>query len=439
MIVIGLIILLVSVSNIALADDIPDGIAALVDSYRVALDQREIDPLDGMLAGNFDFSGVGPELSRMVFEQVLAAGALSLGEVSKIDVEFVGDTARVTIYCVIEAGGIEQEAMDGFDAILENDEWRIARMGTGALQAVVMDDPIGDATFEIDGPSRTILEFPKDLDHIVVEAEFSDGETVNLIVDNGTPLSVIDSRFASRFEPLGDVTIAKAMGVSGDIADAVAVTVDRLKVGDNIIKDLMAITMDLSHLSEALGIEIAGLLGTDFLGRFAWTIDYSARRIILNRLDNDGNLVEPDDPILSRKPSHTIGFERQLHLLYTTAEFSSKGIVGNIVLDCGAGGGVVTPELFERIPENAYEVGEMDTLLGADKKRSSVQIIIPKKITIGPISRDDYQIVVSDLSHINSAGFPTPVDAIIGYNFFKDWLVTTWYENGVIELRPIPK
>ncbi|MCK5833256.1 aspartyl protease family protein [bacterium] len=433
---VAFVLLIITISLVA--ETAPPEVVQLVEAYKNALNLRSIEPLLPYLDKDFDFSGAGPEVSSMVFEQIISMGVLQIGEVKSVEIERHGDQANVTITAELVAGDNMQETNDEFGIIMRDGVWKISRMGTGALQALVVEDPTKDMGFAIDGPALSEVKFADDLDHIVVEAFFHGGEKVNLIVDNGTPLSVLDSEMASRFAPVGNMVIAKAMGVSGDIENTGAVTIDSVILGDIVVTNLMAITMDLSHLSTALDVEIAGLLGSDFLGKFAWTIDYSSRKLFLSRLDEKGQLIDPEDKILSREPTHTIGFDRKLHLLYTTAQFA-KGHSGYIVLDCGAGGGVMTPEFFNDLPRKSYKSGESDTLVGADKKRTPVESVYPKKLIIGPVVRNDYPVVISDLSHINSLGLPTAIDAIIGYNFFKDWLITTWFEKNIIELRPIPK
>ncbi|RKZ31920.1 hypothetical protein DRQ36_00340 [bacterium] len=431
-------IFLLLVISAAFAEDIPEGILDLVTAYKQALDERSVEFLDGKLAKDFDFAGAGQELSTLVLEQIVSTGVYNLEEIYEIEVEYSGDTAHITISALVSSSGIQQESVDMFDAITEDGIWKILKLGQGVAQPMIIQDPTKDLVFSVSGPARTVVKFAPELDHIVIEAGLSDGSTVNFVVDNGTPISIIDARYADRFEPLGDLAALQAMGVSGEIGNTGAVTVDLLKIEDIEIENLMAITMDISHLSDALDTEIIGLLGTDFLGRFAWTLDYSGRKIILSRLDDNGRPLDETDPLISTNPSHTIGFERTMHLLYVAAEFA-PGVVANVILDSGAGGGVITPEIFEKLPEKSYEPGESDTLMGADKEKRVVKSITPKELRIGPVSRSDYIIAISDLSHLDIEGLPTKVDGIIGYNFFQDWLITTWFDKNVIELRPIPK
>jgi len=416
----------------------PPEVVEIVEAYKTALDSKNIDGLAPHLADDFDFSGAGPELSKTVFEQVLAMGVLRIGKISQIDFERIEDNARVVIHTEIIVGDMSHDSMDEFELVLRDGVWKISGIGTGAMRALVIQDPLTDMTFSIEGPAFSELKFKESHDHIIVSAMLSGGEEVNFVIDNGTPISIIDSRIASRFAPLGDIAIAEAIGVGGDIENTGAVTVDSIVLGEIQVADLMAITMDLSHLSDALDVEITGLLGTDFLAKFAWTIDYSGRKLFLSRVGEDGALLDPNDRILAREPAHIIGFDREMHLLWTVAQFAPN-VSASVILDCGAGGGVITPELFERLPEMSFEPAGKDTLLGADGKLSEVMSIIPSRMTIGPVTRGDYRVVVSDLSHINAVGLSTPVSAIVGYNFFEDWLITTRFHDDIIELRPIPK
>jgi len=437
-----IIILLLFLSGLLLAEDVPQGIRELVDIYKAALDEKSTAPLDGRLAKEFDYSGAGPEYSLMVLEQVIGMGVYTIGEIKEITVEKVDEITRVSITANITAmGNKEQESIDIIDVIEEDGVWKISALGVGVAQPMIIHDPTTDLEFSLEGPPRTILQFSPEYEHIIIEVTLADSFTANFVIDNGTPISVIDTKYADLFSkdtPMA--AAAQAMGVSGDIGNTGAVVVDYLKIQELEIRNLTAITMDISHLSEALGIECVGLLGTEFLSKFAWTIDYSGHKLILHRLDEGGMISsdDPNDPITTVEPTHIIGFDRTLHLLYTVASLT-PAITANVVLDCGAGGGVLVPEIFEKLPDDCYETGESDTLMGADKEKKVVESFIPKNLEIGPIAHSDYLMVVSDLSHINTSGIPTKIDAIIGYNFFSDWLITTWFNKDVVELRPIPK
>ncbi|MGC9315722.1 MAG: aspartyl protease family protein [bacterium] len=422
-------------------DDIPGEIGSLIESYRTALYEKSMEPIEGKLAMDFDFSGAGSQFSPMVLEQIVTTGVYQIREISEIELEELDGFTRVYVHGEIVAMGQTAEGTDIMDIVEENGEWKILALGSGVAQPMVIQDPTTDLHFGLEGPDFVSIPFMPETEHIIVQAKLKDGTDVNFVVDNGTPISIIDAGSANLFgsdTPMAAAT--QALGAGGEIENTGAVMIDYLRVGELEIENLTAITMDISHLSEALEIDITGLLGTEFLSKFAWTLDYSGRRLMLHRLDSEGNAVStgPADPVLSREPAHVIAFDRTMHLLTTVAQFSPT-VTADVVLDCGAGAGVIVPELFERIQETAYEMGDKDTLMGADKIKRDVQTIILKNLTIGPESRGDYPTAVSDLSHLNVEGLGMRIDAIIGYNFFSDWLITTWYNKNIIELRPIPK
>lgn len=434
-----LMILLVFVTLVA--KEIPQGINELVEAYQTALAEKSMGPLAGRLAENFDYSGAGTELSPMVLEQVITMGVYQISDISSIEVQEMDGFTRVTFTGMISAMGEQKEGTDVIDVVQEDGVWKILALGSGVAQPMIIQDPTTELKFGLEGPNYTSIDFNPDYDHIIIEAQLKDGRKVNFVVDNGTPISVIDFAYADEFDSeLPMASAAEAIGAGGEIDKTGAVMVDYLKINELQISGLTAITMDISHLSDALGIEIVGLLGTDFLSKFAWTLDYSGHRLLLHRLDDKGSIVSDNenDPITTTEPTHVIAFDRTMHLLYTIAQFAPT-VTANVVLDCGAGAGVVIPEIFEIIPEDSYEKGEIDTLIGADKAKRVVESITPEALTIGPVERDDYMVAISDLSHLNVQALPTKVDAIIGYNFFSDWLITTWYNKDIIELRPIPK
>lgn len=421
--------------------EIPQGISELVELYRTALSEKNYNAIEERLSVNFDFSGAGPQISPMVLQQIISTGVYKIAEINEIETEEMDGFTRVFITGEIEAMGARKEGTDIMDVTMENGVWKIRALGSGVAQPMIIQDPTTQLNFDIEGPPFTIIEFSAEHDHIIVEAGLVDGSRVNFIVDNGTPISIVGFKYADMFgsgQPMA--TVVEALGAGGAIEKTGATMIDYLKIGDFEVSNLTAITMDIDHLSEAMDVEIVGLLGTEFLSKFAWTLDYSGNKMILHRLGADGEIEMdiPGDPIFSRQPEYVMPFERTMHLLSAKAEFA-PGVEVKVVLDSGAPVGVLVPEIFAVLPKDSYVEGESDTLMGADKAKHIVQIITPNKLSVGQISRGDYQIVISDLSHLNIEGTPIRVDAIVGFNFFSDWLITTWFNKDIIELRPIPK
>lgn len=421
--------------------EVPQGVGELVESYRSALSEKNYSAIEGKLATNFDFSGAGPQISPMVLQQIVSTGVYQFNAINEIEAEEMDGFIRVYITGEIEAMGAKREGTDVMDVVMENGVWKILALGSGVAQPMIIQDPTTQLNFDIEGPHFTIIDFSAEHDHIIVEVGLGDGSIANFVVDNGTPISIVGFKHADKFDagqPMA--TAIEALGAGGAIEKTGAIMIDYLKIGDFEVSNLTAITMDLDHLSEAMEVEIVGLLGTEFLSKFAWTLDYSGNKMILHRLGADGEIEMdiPGDPIFSRQPTHVIPFDRTMHLLSTEAEFAS-GVKVKVILDSGAPAGVLVPEIFTALPEDSYIEGESDTLMGADKAKRAVPVITPKKLSVGPILRDDYKIVVSDLSHLNIEGLPIRVDAIVGFNFFSDWLITTWFSKDIIELRPIPK
>lgn len=112
---------------------------------------------------------------------------------------------------------------------------------------------------------------------IVVTAQLNGGRAVRLLLDTGAARTVIAPRAltAARVD-LRPTGRARVLGVGGT-AEAPAVTLESLGVGAARVGPLEVLALD-AGLSQG-----DGLLGRDFLERFALVIDSRARVVTLGR------------------------------------------------------------------------------------------------------------------------------------------------------------
>lgn len=133
----------------------------------------------------------------------------------------------------------------------------------------------------MDGASVGAVEMPKSIDRVplgaanVVPCEL-DGERILALVATGSSEVLVDSN--SRKEP-----------------SWVSLRIDRLEV-----KDVPALTQDLSALARQIGVPIKALLGTQFLRHAHATFDRRGDQFVVRRQD------APPPPDASRVPLYYI-------------------------------------------------------------------------------------------------------------------------------------
>src|SRR5262245_4652341 len=115
---------------------------------------------------------------------------------------------------------------------------------------------------------------------IVVDTKI-DGVSKRFVLDTGASATVIARELAKELA-LKSIEKHSARGAGGDV-EVSLVAVKSLDVGGAVVHDVTCAASDISGIEERLGGHIDGVLGFNFLSRFKLTIDYKAKKLILDR------------------------------------------------------------------------------------------------------------------------------------------------------------
>ena len=115
---------------------------------------------------------------------------------------------------------------------------------------------------------------------VYVQVEVNGGSPLGFVLDTGAGATVLSTGTA------GDLGLPargrmEARGAGGS-EEAAFVDVESLRLPGVELRDQVVVTVSLDALETALGERVDGLLGYDFLSRFAVEIDYSRRRLALH-------------------------------------------------------------------------------------------------------------------------------------------------------------
>jgi predicted aspartyl protease len=149
--------------------------------------------------------------------------------------------------------------------------------------------------------------------------------------------------------------------------------------------------------------------------------------------NGSGATVQSDDP--EHAQSKSIPFklakeDKPLLLLETMVD--GKGPF-RFVLDTGAGGTIVSPELAKKLNITPIEPKKQRKAIGAGGQ-VGVRMGQVRSFQVAEVRREGLHVAIMDLAGISQA-VETELDGIIGYNFLKQYRVTIDYPNRTVSFE----
>jgi predicted aspartyl protease len=162
--------------------------------------------------------------------------------------------------------------------------WRMA-LAVGVLAAcaeveraerieMAGDTPSTAVSLELAGPGGAAVVVP-------VHVNGSDPHV--FVLDTGATMTCIDAGLADRLGlPEAQGQLGVGMGIGQDAAVLRLVAADSLRVGGATAVDLTLCALDLEQF-RAIGLDVDGLLGLNFLREFRLVVDFQAELLSLER------------------------------------------------------------------------------------------------------------------------------------------------------------
>lgn len=168
---------------------------------------------------------------------------------------------------------------------------------------------------------------------LLVTAE-ADGVRGAFLVDTGAGATVLDAAFAEELGLAGRGRM-EARGAGGSEA-AFFVDLETLRLPGVVVRGQTVVALPLEGVAAALGRPLAGILGYDFLSRFAVEIDWPAARLALR------------PPGAYRPPAGAVHVPLRIEAAVPRVEGSVEGHRGSFLVDTGNGRGLLLHTPFVR-------------------------------------------------------------------------------------------
>ena len=268
------------------------------------------------------------------------------------------------------------------------------------------------------------VEVPFDFVHneIIVKVTIDGKGPFNAMIDTGTDPSAVDIATARQVGIKIGSTAHKSSGGGTTANLNYACKLSTLGVGTISANDVDAAAIDLSKVSERMGIHIDAVLGYSFLKKRIVQFDYPS--FVVRFLDrstalNAGNAV-------------TLPFRYKDDVLIDGVEVNGRPVVAN--LDTGSSGTFqLSPHAITQLglSEEAAR-GKVNTSVGYNGAFENREGTI-KNIAIGTISIDSPTVLFFGAGTGHDAA---PWSINIGNAFLKDYVVTVDYVAKTVTFAP---
>lgn len=250
---------------------------------------------------------------------------------------------------------------------------------------------------------------------IITEA-LVDGQVGNYIFDSGAPGLVLSDSFSSK-----STRSKKCHSISSELT-CLETKVRHFEWNHISIKNVDALVMNLDHLSEAVGLEINGLLGTEI---------YSHEKILINYQNNElvflPNIKTAKEKFIKDQAQQNFIIEMQGNL--PVINYNLNGIAMKLGIDSGARSNIISKNIFAQIEKEDVIDSVPIELVGMDQN-----ITLSQKVSIqNQTNQNQPEVyVLCDLSALEQSGYH--LDGLVGPSFFKDASILLDFKEGKLYL-----
>ncbi|TCI91141.1 aspartyl protease family protein [Tenacibaculum sp. M341] len=178
-----------------------------------------------------------------------------------------------------------------------------------------------------------VLELPleiSDRGHTFIKVSVNDSEELNFVFDTGATAEVIDTKVAEKIGVKSEYQ-QPVQGASGEEFYDIALN-EKLKLDTIELVSRAMVIKDLSNLNVLSDEKIDGIIGATLLSKYITNIDYSNKKIVFYKDDNDINLKDFTKIPFTFKtnipiPLIKVGFTLE----------NGESFAGNVLFDSGAG------------------------------------------------------------------------------------------------------
>jgi predicted aspartyl protease len=257
---------------------------------------------------------------------------------------------------------------------------------------------------------------------ILVPVRVNDEGPYDFILDTGAGTSLLSSELARALEI--ESTETKEGYVAGGPIKVPLGNVRSLAIGAARVDDVQVGIMDLADVGRAIGANIDGDVGYNFLKDFRVTIDYGKKTLRLHKglHETVGATAFKEVAFKLASPSKPLVLVQALIDGRELYEFA---------LDTGCSTTIISPAVAESLKLESVPIPPITTGGGRQVEASVGNLT---SLAVGDAVIRNLQVIIADSFTMLNQATGASFVGIIGYNFLKEFAVTIDYPNERLSL-----
>ncbi|MDQ3314550.1 MAG: retroviral-like aspartic protease family protein [Verrucomicrobiota bacterium] len=258
---------------------------------------------------------------------------------------------------------------------------------------------------------------------ILVPVRVNDHGPFEFILDTGAGTSLLAPELANS---LAVKSIGSKQGhTAGGAVDVLLANVDSIALGDVRRENIDVGITDLSMIGRAVGAQLDGDLGYNFLKHFRLSLDFHALELRVHDPCRVEQFGPPRGTELSMRLAHP---SKPLILIET---FVSDRGPFQFAIDTGTSTTAISPELARALHLQPFPFGAATTG-GAQIQLTAAQV---PSLRVGRAELRDVHVVIGEFLAMLSTVAGAKLDGIVGYNFLRNYKVVIDYPNESFRLE----
>ncbi len=263
----------------------------------------------------------------------------------------------------------------------------------------------------------------------VIEATV-DGESGFLIFDTGATNLVLNRTYFRDHVRSGEIVSA---GITGNVSQVDRITANNMTIGELKFEKLSANLTDLGHIENRRGIKVLGLFGFELIKSFEITFDVTNNRILLNPVDNKGNLLDAGKQFNS---DYIQNVEIVNNVLFAKATIGEKLL--RFCFDTGAETNALNSYLQKTVLQTV-SITRTVKLGGAGASSREVIYGIMNEFNYGDSQIPGMETIITYMDHLYEA-YGVHIDGVLGFDFISKGnfcINFTKKQMGISYIKPV--